>query len=214
MLMHKACAVIDEENKRLAADLHGLLDSVHSHLHSRRDALVDRFFDGVGMDMPVRAATPRRLPCADQLEPALKAASAKTQGLLRDFAAHADDLAWGQTYSAGDLGADFLENYGWVELFGTRGHFVHDMVAGGILVLGPHTHYLDHHHVAEELYLPLTSGTAWRKGDGPFGEQPADTLIHHPSNVNHAMRTGDAPLVAIYLWRGGPLAAKSTLTPS
>jgi hypothetical protein len=29
--------------------------------------------------------------------------------------------------------------------------------------------------------------------------------------MKHAMRTGGEPLLAFYLWRGGPLAARSTI---
>ena len=43
-------------------------------------------------------------------------------------------------------------------------------------------------------------------GDGAFRRRAAGEVIHHASNVSHAMRTGDEPLLAFYLWRGGPLA--------
>ncbi|TIQ50588.1 MAG: transcriptional regulator, partial [Mesorhizobium sp.] len=72
------------------------------------------------------------------------------------------ELHWGQTYSEADLGKTFFDNYGWLEVFGMRGHFVNDEVAAGLLVLGPDIVYPDHHHVAEEIYIPLTGGTQWR----------------------------------------------------
>ena len=121
------------------------------------------------------------------------------------------DFHWGQTYTSADFGKEFIDNYGWLEVFGTRGHFDNDTVAGGFLILGPGIDYPDHHHVAEEIYIPLTGGTDWRMGDGAFG-RAAGEVIHHASNVNHAMRTGEEPLLALYLWRGGPLAARSTVT--
>jgi hypothetical protein len=40
----------------------------------------------------------------------------------------------------------------------------------------------------------------------------AGEVVHHASNVNHAMRTVKDPLLALYIWRGGPLAAKSNIT--
>lgn len=192
--------------------LTGLLDSFLSHLISRRDPLVDRFLDGVSTRMTPRALKANGLPCMRHLPDALPFADDQTRSVLQQFAGTADALRWGQTYSASDLGGRFLDNYGWVELFGTRGHFENDHVAGGFLVLGPDTHYPDHHHLAEELYLPLTGGTRWRMGEAEFQEKPAGALIHHASNINHAMQTAHAPLVAIYLWRGGPLDAKSTLS--
>ena len=97
-------------------------------------------------------------------------------------------------------------------MFGTRGHFANDEIAGGFLILGPGIEYPDHHHVAEELYIPLTGGTEWRMGGGAWRLRAAGEVIHHASNVSHAMRTGEEPLLAFYLWRGGPLAARSTIT--
>jgi hypothetical protein len=49
-------------------------------------------------------------------------------------------------------------------------------------------------------------------GDDDFQARGAGEMVHHASNVSHAMRTGADPLLALYLWRGGPLAQKSTVT--
>jgi hypothetical protein len=49
-------------------------------------------------------------------------------------------------------------------------------------------------------------------GEGGYRRREAGEIIHHTSNMNHAMRTGEEPLLALYLWRGGPLAARSTVT--
>lgn len=125
--------------------------------------------------------------------------------------AEAASLRWGQTYGAGDFGAAFLRDYGWLEVFGSRGHFAHEEIAGGLLLLGPETLYPDHRHRAEEIYLPLTGGTGWRMADGPFLMREAGAIVHHASNVPHAMRTGAEPLLALYLWRGGPLDQRSEI---
>jgi len=49
-------------------------------------------------------------------------------------------------------------------------------------------------------------------GDAQFRLRKGSELIHHASNVTHAMRTAAEPLLAFYLWRGGPLAQRSTIT--
>jgi hypothetical protein len=161
--------------------------------------------------MPRRTVTPCSLPVLGVLDDAVAAAGGVTRPLVKLLAAVQDRLPWGQTYTQADFGARFLENYGWTEIFGTRGHFVNESVAGGFLVLGPDTHYPHHHHEAEEIYVPLTGGSVWSLGDGPETARTAGEVIHHPSRVAHAMRTGEAPLVALYLWRGGPLAERSTI---
>ncbi|WP_287308542.1 dimethylsulfonioproprionate lyase family protein, partial [Mesorhizobium sp.] len=150
--------------------------------------------------------------CLRQLDRIAELAPANAKPLARLLAERRGELRWGQTYSEADFGKGFIDNYGWLEVFGTRGHFVNDEVAAGLLILGPDVVYPDHHHVAEEIYIPLTGGTEWRMGEGGFRTREAGEVIHHASDVSHAMRTGKEPLLALYIWRGGPLAAKSTIT--
>lgn len=188
-----------------------LLTSVRDFLSSHSEAPAREFIDGINWTMEARGLAPRGLPCLVHL--ARVAAIAGEEGkrpaaFLRD---HSGEFHWGQTYTAADFGQTFIDNYGWLEVFGTRGHFANAAMAGGFLILGPGIEYPDHHHVAEELYVPLTGGAHWRMGDGPFRSRAAGEVIHHASNVSHAMRTGAEPLLAFYLWRGGPLAARSTI---
>jgi hypothetical protein len=188
-----------------------LLQTFRDYLAGVADAVPARFIPNAGDSMDERRLTPRPLACLVHLGRIAEIAAAPAKPLADMLARDADGLHWGQTYTAADFGQDFIDNYGWLEVFGTRGHFVHDEIAAGFLLLGPHVHYPDHHHIAEEIYIPLTDGTEWRKGEGGFTSRAAGEVIHHSSNVNHAMRTGDEPLLAIYLWRGGPLAQRSVI---
>ena len=188
-----------------------LLTAFRGHLESLDHQTVRDFVAGIDWAMPERALEPSTLACLTHLDRAAEIAPAHERPLVGLLAATRRDLRWGQTYTTADLSQHFIDNYGWIELVGTRGHFASENVAAGFLVLGPGIVYPDHHHVAEELYVPLTGGTEWRKGEGGFTVRAAGEVIHHPSNVSHAMRTGADPLVALYLWRGGPLAQKSTI---
>ena len=141
-------------------------------------------------------------------EPAAPAPFAALLAGLRDGAAA---LRWGQTYGAGDFGADFLRGYGWTELIGLRGSIASDTVAVGVLLLGPGIDYPPHAHEAEEVYLPLSGTARWMRGDAPHAPVAPGVAIHHPSWLPHGMRTGAEPLVAAYVWRGGDLAAKSRI---
>lgn len=120
-------------------------------------------------------------------------------------------LEWRQTYGAADFGTAFLERYGWTELVGLRGPIPSDRVAAGVLMLGPGVTYPAHSHQAAELYLPLAGTALWQKGDAPFALVAPGTPILHDPWVPHAMQTGTEPLLALYLWRGGDLAAKSRI---
>jgi hypothetical protein len=164
-------------------------------------------------ELAERAVEEATLTCLRHLDAcAAIAEGGPGEEIARLLASRGHRLRWGQTYTAADLGQKFVDNYGWVELVGTRGHFEHEAVACGFLLLGPGVHYPDHHHEAEEIYVPLTSGALWSKGGAGFVRRSAGETIHHPSNVSHAMKTEGEPLLALYLWRGGPLAAKSTVT--
>ncbi|RWL48049.1 MAG: transcriptional regulator [Mesorhizobium sp.] len=188
-----------------------LLERFHVYLAGVDNDLAADKVARISWDMPARPLEPRALGCLGYLDRIAELAPADAKPLTRLVADHRDELRWGQTYTAADFGQGFVDNYGWLEVFGSRGHFVNNEVAGGLLILGPNIVYPDHHHIAEEIYIPLTGGTAWRMGEGNFHIRDAGEVIHHASNVNHAMRTGEDPLMALYLWRGGPLAQKSTI---
>ena len=125
----------------------------------------------------------------------------------------APSLAWRQTYAVGELGRDFLDNYGWSEIIGATGPVASECLACGFLMLGPATHYPRHRHAAEEMYLPLRGTAHWQQGHAPWRELSPGTLIHHAGDEPHAMRTGADPLLALYLWRGSNLAEKARLEP-
>ena len=126
----------------------------------------------------------------------------------------AGSLAWRQTYTARDLDAAFLDNYGWSEILGGSGPLASERLACGFLILGPATHYPRHRHEAEEIYLPLSGIAAWQQGDAVWRERPPGTPIHHAGEEPHAMRTGASPLLALYLWRSDNLAQKARLDGS
>lgn len=190
----------------------GLLDRFRAYLAACADERLQEFVAALDWSMAERTLAPNALACLRHLDRLTELAPPAERPLAAFLSQYREELCWGQTYTQGDFGPHFIDNYGWLEVFGTRGHFSNDTVAGGVLVLGPQLVYPDHHHVAEEIYIPLTGGTQWRKGDGDFHVRQAGELIHHPSNVNHAMKTGAEPLLALYLWRGGPLAQRSTVT--
>ncbi|MER9604004.1 dimethylsulfonioproprionate lyase family protein [Mesorhizobium sp. M0243] len=189
-----------------------LLGRFHAYLASVDHALVREAVARIGWGMPARTLEPHPLACLRHLDRAAELAPSDAKPLVQLLAERRNDFRWGQTYSEADFGKEFIDNYGWLEVFGNRGHFANDAVAAGVLILGPDIIYPDHHHIAEEIYIPLTGGTEWRMGESGFCMRTAGEVVHHASNVNHAMRTGKDPLLALYIWRGGPLAQKSDIT--
>ncbi len=155
-----------------------------------------------------RPLAPSSVPVLAWLDAARRSTVPPTAPLVDALATHADALTWQRTYTATDFGVAFLERYGWTELIGSRGPIPSETVACGILMLGPGTDYPSHSHEAEELYLPLAGTADWTRGHEAAVERPPGIPIHHPSWIPHAMRTGAEPLLALYVWRGGDLAAK------
>jgi hypothetical protein len=189
-----------------------LLRSFRDYLAGLDDETLRGFTSGIDWSMPARPLQPNPLACLAHLDRSAELAPPQARRLAGLLAERRHAFRWGQTYTPADFGRRFIDNYGWLELFGTRGHFANDAIAGGFLILGPNILYPDHHHVAEEIYIPLTGGAEWRMADQPFRLREAGEVIHHATGVNHAMRTGNEPLLALYLWRGGPLAERSTVT--
>ncbi len=114
-------------------------------------------------------------------------------------------LDWRQTYTRTDIDALFLHNYAWAEILKPGAPSDQAQISCGVLVLGPNTFYPRHRHEAEEIYLPLAGTAEWQQGTAAWRLRPPGTVIHHSSEEPHAMRTGEQPLLAMYLWRSTDL---------
>lgn len=115
---------------------------------------------------------------------------------------------WGQSpgYVADPPNATFLAGYAHATLLGSGyGRPVTAepaaRVAVGLLLLGPHVHYPPHEHPADEVYVPLAPAR-WSDQTLNNAVRPPGDVLHHPPGHPHAMRTGDTPLLALYVWRG------------
>jgi quercetin dioxygenase-like cupin family protein len=124
----------------------------------------------------------------------------------------APSLAWRQSYTRDEIDAAFLQNYGWSELLRPAEKRTSAQIACGVVVLGPRTLYPHHRHEAEEIYLPLSGTASWQQGDALWREHRPGKLIHHLSEEPHAMRTGEEPLLALYLWRSTDLTQRARLS--
>lgn len=158
-----------------------------------------------------RAVVPSSLPVLRWLAQVKADAPVFSAALIAELCRVAPSMAWRQTYKIADVGASFLENYGWSEIVGLSGELPSKRIACGFLLLGPATHYPRHQHEAEEIYVPLAGTAAWQQGDRVWRDRPPGAVIHHASNEPHAMRTGARPLLALYLWRSANLDQKARL---
>jgi hypothetical protein len=72
----------------------------------------------------------------------------------------------------------------------------------GLYLQAPGSFYPSHLHAAEEIYVVLSGTAEWQQGSDDFRPWPPGSVIRHASREPHAMRTGDAPLLALWAWIG------------
>jgi hypothetical protein len=190
-----------------------LLAQAHALLSGRDSPDLTPFLNEWPHPSKRRSIVPSAVPALRWLPQVKEAAPPFSTSLVDALAAAAPSLAWQRSYSPAAVGATFFDNYGWTEMTGLTGATPSEHLACGVLLLGPHLTYPPHRHEAEEIYVPLSGTAEWRQGNDEWRERPPGSVIHHARYQPHAMRTGQAPMLALYLWRSDNLAQKSRLDP-
>jgi mannose-6-phosphate isomerase-like protein (cupin superfamily) len=189
-----------------------LAQAVRSLLLGLTDPHVTRFLaDWPEIIIPSRPVISCGLPVLQWLPLPSPESCNSAEAILLQIHQLRDAIFWSQTYRAEDFGPEFLLKYGWTELIGCRGAIASEKLACGFLLLGPDIDYPSHHHTAEEVYVVLAGNAYWRCGNEPWRKRPPGTVIYHPSDMPHSMRTSDEPLLALYVWHGGDLTQKSII---
>ncbi|NOD76444.1 MULTISPECIES: dimethylsulfonioproprionate lyase family protein [unclassified Ruegeria] len=152
-------------------------------------------------DLSAAVTEPVHVPAADLVQGFGLRGSELTQPLIDAVKATTHLAHWKQTYTEEEVGADFLNRYGYYELFGPTGHFHSAQLRGYIGYWGAGLNYDWHSHQAEEIYLTLAGGALFKvEGDETF-VGPNQTRLHS-SRQSHAMITTDQPILTFVLWRG------------
>lgn len=141
---------------------------------------------------------------AAHLPACLSPLSATHPDLAAAIAAAAPLLIW-QTYDGYDpalIGPAFLRGHAYAVLVGqqdapiTSGDF--DL---GLFLIAPHVLYRDHHHLAPELYAPLTGPHGWRFAPhAPLMSKPAHEPVWNQPDAPHATKVGAVPFLCLYGW--------------
>lgn len=71
----------------------------------------------------------------------------------------------------------------------------------GFVYMRPDCYYPLHIHDADETYVILAGAALWTAGDDTR-HRPAGDMIHHPSLMPHAFRTGPDGMLALWRWSG------------
>jgi hypothetical protein len=193
-----------------APDLQRLLDLTGEAI-ARRASPSDsvcragaKIFSALARPAPRATATmPCRLPACDYLASALATARAtggEVASLADAFASIEPALTWRRRSGAEGTAPDFRDGHANAVIVGPGGLEPRDDAMVGVSLMAPAVQYPDHRHPPEEVYIALSPGE-WRQGDGPWHDPGPDGLVHNAPGVVHAMRSGKAPLLAIWcLW--------------
>ncbi|MEZ5870821.1 MAG: dimethylsulfonioproprionate lyase family protein [Nitratireductor sp.] len=185
-----------------------LLGEFRDYVMARPEPVIAQWFDGFDWNLEERELPPLPLDPVRHLPGVLAHAGKRELALVEAFLAQGRELNWRRSYTPDDFGQYFFDNYAHVELIGTKGHFISDEIAAGLVLYGPHIQYPDHWHVAEEIYIPMTGNGEWSSGGEPHRVRAAGDFIFHTTNLPHAIRCGQTPMLALWIWRGGDLAQK------
>ncbi|NOE27551.1 dimethylsulfonioproprionate lyase family protein [Ruegeria sp. HKCCD6157] len=152
-------------------------------------------------DLTPTGLQPAHIPATDLLGDFGLDGVAPTRDLVAAIKASAHLAQWKHTYTEEEVGADFLNRYGYYELFGPTGHFHSTQLRGYVGYWGAGLDYDWHSHQAEELYLTLAGGAVFRSDEDETFVGPNQTR-QHKSWQSHAMTTTDQPILTFVLWRG------------
>ncbi|WP_147124260.1 dimethylsulfonioproprionate lyase family protein [Shimia ponticola] len=153
-------------------------------------------------DLSAQQVMPHPCPVAQTMGDRKLPGSRSTRPVIQALRAATPDLEWRQTYSEAEVGAEFLQTYGYVELFGPGGHFRSRKLRGYIGFWGPGLTYDWHAHEAEELYFTLSGNAVFCAHGAPNVMLRTGQARAHHSNQPHLMVTLDRPYLAYAVWRG------------
>lgn len=169
-------------------------------LHESHEALM-RFAPWPD-DLSPQQVMPIPCPAAQSLGQRSLPGSRFTAPVIRALRRAAPDLEWRRTYTEEEVGARFLDTYGYVELFGPAGHFRSQKLRGYLGYWGPDLTYDWHAHEAEELYFTLSGRAVFSAHGAPNIMMRTGEARLHTSNQPHLMITLDRPYLAYAVWRG------------
>ena len=151
---------------------------------------------------PVSGA-PNALPACRYLDAALSNADRGPVGiraLAGAMRALAPRLVWQHRAHTASDSPSFHEGHANTYFVGPDGLECRGDVVVGASLLAPHTVYPDHKHPPREVYLVMSEGD-WFNTEAGWYTPGMGSIVYHPSGITHAMRSGPAPLLAVWcLW--------------
>ena len=141
-------------------------------------------------------------PLMTQLDGALNSALGPPE-LVESVAALSSTGGWYQVYTGGGINADMADFMLAKQIVGPKGLIPSDSTRAGIFLLAPNFDYLMHDHAAMEVYYVHSGSIDIQNGteSKPRRLVPGEYSIT-PSEIPHALHTGDEPVLLLYVWTG------------
>ncbi|MEP4038284.1 dimethylsulfonioproprionate lyase family protein [Pseudophaeobacter sp.] len=110
-------------------------------------------------------------------------------------------LPWGSNPVEGNTENSIAAMISVASLLGPEGPIPAPDVRLGLVYMQPESYYPLHLHDADETYAIIAGQALWTAGDD-IRMRKAGDMIHHPSLMPHAFRTGAEGFLAIWRWSG------------
>lgn len=110
-------------------------------------------------------------------------------------------LPWGSNPVEGNTENSIAAMISVASLLGPEGPIPAPDVRLGLVYMQPESYYPLHLHDADETYAIIAGQALWTAGDDIRMREAGD-MIHHPSLMPHAFRTGPEGFLAIWRWSG------------
>ncbi|MCZ6863384.1 MAG: dimethylsulfonioproprionate lyase family protein [Alphaproteobacteria bacterium] len=153
-----------------------------------------------------RAEDDLKHPLLSQLDGALDAALGPPD-LVESVAALASAGGWYQVYTGGGINAEMADFMLAKQIVGPKGIIASTSMRAGIFLLAPHFEYRMHDHAALKIYYVHSGAVDIQNGtdSAPRCLRPGQYSIT-PSGVPHALQTGAAPVLLLFVWIGNVTA--------
>ncbi len=167
--------------------------------------VADKIFDSADASCGTSSCPgPVEMPACEYLNSALDRARAekgRVGALANAIAGIAPRLMWVLRPNGENDDAAFKARHANAVVVGDGGLETRDDIRIGMSLLAPETRYPDHRHPPEEIYTVISPGEWKQHADGEFHTPGVGGFVHNVPNIIHGMRSGEAPLLAVWsLW--------------
>jgi hypothetical protein len=123
-------------------------------------------------------------------------------GIIKALRPIINRLNWSKFYEEDDWNRKFINRCANGACVGPLGIIKSNELILDVFLLGPHTLYPAHGHAAVEIYYILGGSPYFQVYESPWEEKLPGSFSLHQSNVVHATKTKDEPMLSVIVWRG------------